>query len=205
MFFKKIFKILTLTTIMTFALTSCENANNLHSAKQQYSSTISVEQSSEPESIFETETATLDKLQQLYVDIDTDLSLSEMVNFLDSYGLPYSFEQYNGSRQFQVAFTEGCTAQKYKKESGDYLIIKYNYPKNENSSNDHFEKYSFGACQYCPSDSKLSLICYVSGSYLSCKAPGNYIDKLGSILNLDSSMSRTEQMEYYLKNKATSK
>lgn len=142
-----------------------------------------------------------DKLQQLYVHIDTTLPLQDMIDFLDSYGLPYSFEKYNGSREIQVAFTKECTTQKYKKESGDYLTITYVYPKNENSSTDNFEKYTFGTCAYYPQDSNLSLICHISGHYFSYNAPGNYISKSGTPLDLDTSMSRNEQMKYYIDNK----
>lgn len=142
-----------------------------------------------------------DKLQQLYVDIDTTLPLQDMIDFLDSYGLPYSFEKYNGSRKIQVAFTKECTAQKYKKESGDYLTITYVYPKGENSSADNFEKYTFGTCAYNPQDSDISLVCHITGYYFSYTEPGNYISKLGTTLDLDTSMSRDEQMKYYITNK----
>ena len=112
-----------------------------------------------------------------------------------------SFEKYNGSREIQVAFTKECTAQKYKKESGDYLTVTYVYPKGENSSADNFEKYTFGTCAYNPQDSDISLVCHITGYYFSYTEPGNYISKLGTTLDLDTSMSRDEQMKYYITNK----
>lgn len=134
----------------------------------------------------------LDELQQLYVDFDSSLSYSDAIDYITATGLPYSEEKYNGSRTIQVAFTEGCTAQKYMKENGDYLTITYIYPKDENSINDELDKYIFDTCCYVPYDSSLTLREHTDG---------HYIFKLGSDLELDSSMSKTEQMLFYYNNK----
>ena len=138
-----------------------------------------------------------DALQQLYLDIDSQMSYSEMLDLVKSTDLPYSEELYNGSRVVQVAFTEGCTAQKYRKEAGDYLEIIYDYPLNENSSNDILDKYSFATCVYVPNDCTLTLICHESGYYFSYSEPGNYISKQGNDLELDKSMSKEDQLTYY--------
>ncbi len=143
----------------------------------------------------------LDDLQQLYLDFDSSLSYPDAIEYVTNTGLPYSEEKYNGSRQIQVAFTEGCTAQKYKEESGDHLTIIYVYPKDENSSNDELDKYLFGTCSYIPADSSLQLIEHNNGYYFSIYEPGNYISKLGTQLELDSSMTREEQMLYYFNKK----
>lgn len=143
----------------------------------------------------------LDELQQLYLNFDSSLSYSDAVNYIINTGLPYSEEKYNGSRTIQVAFTEGCTAQKYMKESGDFLTITYVYPKDENSINDELDKYNFGTCCYVPSDSDLQLIEHKNGYYYSYNKSGNYISKLGNDLGLDTSMSKEEQMQYYFNNK----
>ena len=134
----------------------------------------------------------LDELQQLYLNFDSSLSYSDAVDYIISTGLPYSEGKYNGSRTIQIAFTEGCTAQKYKKESGDYLTINYDYPKNENSSNDELDKYTFSSCEYVPLDSYLSLT-YTEVS--------TFISRLGTQLELDSVMTKEEQMLYYFNNK----
>ena len=134
----------------------------------------------------------LDELQKLYINFDSSLSYSDAVDYVISIGLPYSEEKYNGSRIIQVAFTEGCTAQKYKKESGDYLTINYAYPKDENSSNDELDKYTFSACQYVPHDSYLTLT-YTESS--------NSISRLGTPLELDSSITKEEQLLYYFNKK----
>lgn len=143
----------------------------------------------------------LDDLQRLYIDFDSSLSYSDAIAFVEATGLPYSAIKYNGSRAIQVAFTKGATAQKYKKESGDYVKIIYEYAENENSANDDLEKYSFGTCVYCPSPSYFSLVEHVSGSYFSYRKAGNYISKLGNDLGLDTSMTKEEQMLYYFNEK----
>ena len=56
-----------------------------------------------------------------------------MLKLVKKTKLPYSEGLYNGSRLVQVAFTEGCTLQKYKKEAGDYLEIHYDYTEANNS------------------------------------------------------------------------
>lgn len=61
---------------------------------------------------------TLDGLQSLYLAITPDMSYSDVVLLIEDSELPYSEEKYNGSRELQVAFTDGCTAQKYKKRIG---------------------------------------------------------------------------------------
>jgi len=142
-----------------------------------------------------------DELQQLYLSIDSNMNYAEMIELVQSTGLPYSEEKYNGSRTIQVAFAEEVTAQKYKDESDDYLEIVYVYPKDENSSNDVLEKYSFGTCAYNPDDCSLTLINHVSGSYFSYYEPGNYISDLGTTLDLDNDMSKEQQLDYYFKNK----
>ena len=142
-----------------------------------------------------------DALQQLYLDLDPSMSYEDMLDSVKSTGLPYSEEKYNGSRTVQVAFTDGCTVQRHKKESGDYLEIHYDYPDNENSSNDILDKYIFATCVYCPSDSYLSLISHSHGSYFSYYEPGNYISDSGNDLDLDKKMSKKEQLDYYFNNK----
>lgn len=141
-----------------------------------------------------------DALQQLYLDLDPSMSYEDMLSLVQSTNLPYSEEKYNGSRKVQVAFTDGCTVQRHKKESGDYLEIIYEYPDGENSANDVLSKYVFGTCAYHPSGC-MSLISHVSGAYFSYYEPGNYISDLGKKIDLDKNMSKKEQLEYYFLNK----
>lgn len=142
-----------------------------------------------------------DSLQQLYLDIDSEMNYSEMIELVKTCGLPYSEEKYNGSRKIQVAFLDENTDQKYTDSSGDYIEIIYLYPKNENSKNDVLEKYFFGTCVYVPCDCSITLISHVSGSYFSYSEPGNYISDLGTDLELDKDMTKEQQFEYYFKNK----
>ncbi len=165
---------------------ACSNTKSIKEPEVKYSSLSEVK---------------LDDLQQLYVEFDSSLSYPEAVAFVEARGLPYSVEKNNGSRTIQVAFAEGATVQKYKKVSGDYVELIYIYPKNENSINDDLEKYIFGTCFYCPTDSSLSLIEHVNGSYFSYFKAGNYISNLGSDLGLDIAMTKEEQMLYYFNEK----
>lgn len=145
-----------------------------------------------------------DALQQLYLDLDSNMSYKEMLHLVKSTKLPYSEEKYNGSVQIQVAFTEGCTVQKHMKESGDYLEIIYRYSDNENSANDNTDNYIFGTCAYIPYNSDLELISHFCGQYFDYDKPGNYIsdlENLGKPLDLDKKMSKKDQLDYYFKHK----
>lgn len=136
----------------------------------------------------------LDELQKLYLTINSNMSYSDVIQAVQDSGLPYSEEKYNGSRGIQVAFTEGCTAQKYKKESGDYLDISFRYPRDENSINDVLSKYTFGSCEYCP-ESGPTLISYGSDV-------GNCIqDYKNDTSNLPYNMSKEDQLLYYFEHR----
>lgn len=141
---------------------------------------------------------TLDGLQSLYLSITPDMSYSDVVLLIEDSELPYSEEKYNGSRELQVAFTDGCTAQKYKKESGDYLTISFNYAEGENSSNDVLSKYSLSSCIYCP-ESGPTLISLSDGHYFSYNEPGNYIEdyKNKDTVDISGDMTKEEQLVYY--------
>ncbi len=132
----------------------------------------------------------IDKLQQLYLDFNSSFSYTEASEYISNVGLPYSEVKYNGSRAFQIAFTDGCTDQKYKKESGPYIIINYEYAKDENSNNDDFEKYSFSSCQYFP-DSYFSYAEYKESTCIS---------RLGSILEEYSNLTKEEQLLHFFNN-----
>lgn len=132
----------------------------------------------------------IDKLQQLYLDFDSSFSYTEASEYISNVGLPYSDIKYNGSRVFQIAFTDGCTDQKYKKESGPYIVINYEYAKNENGNNDDLEKYSFSSCQYFP-DSYFS---YAEYKELTC------ISRLGSILEEYNNLTKEEQLLHFFNN-----
>lgn len=141
----------------------------------------------------------LDELQQLYLDFDTSMSYSDALEYIQNTGLPYSEEKYNGSRRFQVALKEGCTAQKYMKESGPYIIIDYVYAKGENSINDDKTKYSFGTCVYNPIVGP-SLIIHNTGYYFDISESGTYIKQGGDTLDELTNLSKEEQLLYYFNN-----
>ena len=178
--------LITVIAALFISLVSCGRPRDEAPPEPRYSSLSEIE---------------LDELQRLYIEFDSSFSFSEALEYVEASGLPYSSVKYNGSREIQVALTEGATAQKYKKVAGDYLEIIYVYPKNENSSNDVLEKYSFGTCVYCPASSSLSLIEHVNGHYFSYTKAGNYISKLGNNLGLDTAMTKEEQMLYYFNEK----
>lgn len=144
---------------------------------------------------------TYDALQQLYLSLSPDMTYTQALEYIKSTQLPYSEEKYNGSRMIQVSFTEGNTAQSYKKESGDYLELSFEYPKDENSGNDVLSKYTFGTLVYVPSDSSLTLISHNSGSYFSISQKGNYITSLGKTIEFDKELTKEEQLKYYFENK----
>lgn len=132
----------------------------------------------------------IDKLQQLYLDFDSSFSFAEASEYIANVGLPYSDVKYNGSRAFQIAFTDGCTDQKYKKENGPYIVINYEYVKDENGNNDDLEKYSFSSCQYFP-DSYFSYAEYRESTCIS---------RLGSILEEYNNLTKEEQLLHFFNN-----
>lgn len=145
----------------------------------------------------------LDELQKLYLAINPNMSYSDTIEAIQDSNLPYSEEKYNGSRELQVAFTEGCTAQKYMDESGDYLQISFDYPSDENSANDDLSKYMLSSCVYCPEvgPTLLSLSC---GYYFSYHEPGNYIDdhkNKDDTSDLPSSITKEDQLLYYFEHR----
>lgn len=127
------------------------------------------------------------------------MSYLEALEYIQNTELPYSVEKYNGYRTFQIAFTEGCTAQKYKKESGSYLTIIYRYAKGENSINDDFSKYSFGTCVYV-STSGISLITHDIGYYFDIYSKGTYIKQGGNTIDNLTNLNKEEQLLYYFNN-----
>jgi hypothetical protein len=136
----------------------------------------------------------LDELQKLYLAINPSMSYLDALQAVQDSGLPYSNEKYNGSRMIQVAFTEGCTAQKYMKESGDFLEISFNYPRNENSLNDVLSKYFFSFCKYCPA-SGATLTSYGSDV-------GNCIeDYKNDTSDLPDNMTKEDQLLYYFEHR----
>lgn len=141
----------------------------------------------------------LDALQQLYLNFDSTLSYSDALEYIQNTGLPYSEEKYNGSRQFQIALSEGCTAQKYMKESCPYIKVIYEYVESENSANDDFSKYTFGTCIY-NSGTSFSLIVHNTGHYFDISSSGTYIKKDGNTLNELTDLSKEEQLLYYFNN-----
>ena len=165
--------LIAMIVVLFISLVSCGKSRDELKQEPKYSSFSEIE---------------LDELQRLYIDFDPSFSFSEALEYVEASGLPYSSAKYNGSRDIQVALTEGATAQKYKKVAGDYITISYVYPKHENSANDDLEKYSFDSCSYCPEPARFSLI---------QSADGCHILKLGSDLKLDLSMTKEEQMLYY--------
>lgn len=141
----------------------------------------------------------LDELQQLYLEFDSSMSYSDALKYIQNTGLPYSEAKYNSSRVFQVALTDGCTAQKYMKESGPYIEIIYEYAKGENSGNDDKAKYSFGTCVYVPITG-FSLIVNSTGHYFDISSSGTYIKQCGDTLDELTNLSKEEQLLYYFNN-----
>lgn len=190
-------------TFIIFILVTFGKIEDIDESQKQTTSIIQTTVINE--TIIPTETTTslqYDALQQLYLDIDSNMSYKKMLKLVKSTNLPYSVEKYNGSRCIQVAFTKECTDQtRFRTVSGDYLTISYKYPNDENSANDVLSKYIFGTCAYYPNDSDLELIEHCYGYYFSYFEAGNYINDFGKDLGLDKSMSKEEQLKYYFEHK----
>lgn len=69
-----------------------------------------------------------DALKQMFQKLTLGTTVAEAEKLIVESGLPYTKEDYNGSVQYRVAYTEGAALQKYA-DSGDSLDISFSRPE----------------------------------------------------------------------------
>ena len=118
-----------------------------------------------------------DALQQLYLDINKDLSYEEILNIVKKSKLPYTDQKYNGSRKIKVAYTDKVALQRYADEE-DNVEISFDLDKKTN-------ELSFSTLEYFNHKKFITIFDYESGTYLDFrngKDKGLYINNYNNIM-----------------------
>lgn len=98
-----------------------------------------------------------DKLQQLYLDIKSDMNYEEILLKVEKSGLSFTDNEYNGSRTVKVAYEDGIALQRYA-DSGDSVEIHFD-------DEDRDGKYIFGTIEYFNNGKFVSVFEYKDGVY----------------------------------------
>lgn len=137
-----------------------------------------------------------DKLETLYLDINSDMTYDEVLSKVQESGLPFSETKFNGSKAIKVAFEEGVTPQKYA-DSGDYVDISF-YDEDRNGN------YIFGTIEYFNNNKFVTVFEYRDGVYWDFskgKDRGYYINNYQSVMGSKEEKyikvnSKKEQLKY---------
>lgn len=144
-----------------------------------------------------------DKLQQLYLDIESEMSYEEVLSKVQESGLPFSETKFNGSKAIKAAFEEGVTPQRHADE-GDNINISFDDDRDGN--------YVFGTIEYFNHEKFIKVFEYKNGTYWDFrdgKDNGYYINNYQNIMGDKSEKyikanSKEEQLQYvinYIKDK----
>ena len=136
-----------------------------------------------------------DALQQLYLDIDNDLSYEETLNKVRKSKLPYTDQEYSISQTIKVAYTTEVAKQRYADE-GDYVEISFNLDKKTN-------KLTFSTLEYFNHKKFVTIFDYESGTYWDFKDgkdKGLYINNYSNVTgNKDEKYIKSNSKENQLK------
>ena len=136
-----------------------------------------------------------DALQQLYLDIDNDLSYEETLKKVRKSKLPYTDQEYSSSQTIKVAYTTEVAKQKYADE-GDYVEISFNLDKKIN-------KLTFSTLEYFNHKKFITIFDYESGTYWDFrdgKDKGLYINNYSNVTgNKDEKYIKSNSKENQLK------
>lgn len=136
-----------------------------------------------------------DALQQLYLDIDNDLSYEETLKKVRKSKLPYTDQEYSSSQTIKVAYTTEVAKQRYADE-GDYVEISFNLDKKTN-------KLTFSTLEYFNHKKFITIFDYESGTYWDFrdgKGKGLYINNYSNVTgNKDEKYIKSNAKENQLK------
>ena len=144
-----------------------------------------------------------DALQQLYLDIDNDLSYEETLKKVKKSKLPYTDQEYSSGQTIKVAYTSEVAKQRYADE-GDNVQISFNLNKKTN-------KLNFSTLEYFNHKKFITIFDYESGTYWDFrdgKDKGLYINNYSNVTgNKDEkyikSNSKENQLKYIFEYKKT--
>lgn len=136
-----------------------------------------------------------DALQQLYLDIDNDLSYEEILKKVKKSKLPYTDQEYSSGQTIKVAYTSEVAKQRYADE-GDNVQISFNLNKKTN-------KLSFSTLEYFNHKKFITIFDYESGTYWDFrdgKDKGLYINNYSNVTgNKDEKYIKSNSKENQLK------
>ena len=117
-----------------------------------------------------------DALQQLYLDIDNNLSYEEILKKVKKSKLPYTDQEYSSGQTIKVAYTSEVAKQRYADE-GDNVQISFNLNKKTN-------KLNFSTLEYFNHKKFITIFDYESGTYWDFrdgKDKGLYINNYSNV------------------------
>lgn len=136
-----------------------------------------------------------DALQQLYLDIDNDLSYEETLKKVRKSKLPYTDQEYSSGQTIKVAYTSEVAKQRYAEE-GDNVEISFELDKKTN-------KLNFSTLEYFNHKKFITIFDYESGTYWDFrdgKDNGLYINNYSNVTgNKDEKYIKSNSKENQLK------
>ena len=136
-----------------------------------------------------------DALQQLYLDIDNDLSYEETLKKVRKSKLPYTDQEYSSGQTIKVAYTSEVAKQRYAEE-GDNVEISFELDKKTN-------KLNFSTLEYFNHKKFITIFDYESGTYWDFrdgKDKGLYINNYSNLTgNKDEKYIKSNSKENQLK------
>ncbi|WP_302967263.1 cell envelope integrity protein TolA [Intestinibacter bartlettii] len=136
-----------------------------------------------------------DALQQLYLDIDNNLSYEEILKKVKKSKLPYTDQEYSSGQTIKVAYTSEVAKQRYADE-GDNVQISFNLNKKTN-------KLNFSTLEYFNHKKFITIFDYESGTYWDFrdgKDKGLYINNYSNVTgNKDEKYIKSNSKENQLK------
>ena len=165
--------------------------------KEEATKEISEQDKNQKENITKQKTSNVkyDALQQLYLDIDNDLSYQETLKKVKKSKLPYTDQEYSSGQTIKVAYTSEVAKQRYADE-GDNVQISFNLNKKTN-------KLNFSTLEYFNHKKFITIFDYESGTYWDFrdgKDKGLYINNYSNVTgNKDEKYIKSNSKENQLK------
>ena len=166
-------------------------------AKEEATKAKAEQEKNQKENITKQKTSNVkyDALQQLYLDIDNNLSYEEILKKVKKSKLPYTDQEYSSGQTIKVAYTSEVAKQRYADE-GDNVQISFNLNKKTN-------KLNFSTLEYFNHKKFITIFDYESGTYWDFrdgKDKGLYINNYSNVTgNKDKKYIKSNSKENQLK------
>ena len=166
-------------------------------AKEEATKANAEQEKNQKENITKQKTSNVkyDALQQLYLDIDNNLSYEEILKKVKKSKLPYTDQEYSSGQTIKVAYTSEVAKQRYADE-GDNVQISFNLNKKTN-------KLNFSTLEYFNHKKFITIFDYESGTYWyfrDGKDKGLYINNYSNVTgNKEEKYIKSNSKENQLK------